>query len=43
MREAVDQRVSGATIADVRKYLRKHGIGRSYHGVQALLSSRMRS
>jgi len=41
MREAVDQRVGGATIAEVRKYLRKHGIRRSYHGVQALLTSRM--
>ena len=41
VREAVRMRVDGTTIADVRKYLRRHGIERSYHGVQALLRSRM--
>ena len=42
VREAVRLRADeGATIADVRKYLNRHGIRRSYHGVQALLTSRM--
>ena len=41
VKEAVRRRVDGATIADVRTYLGKHGIKRSYHGTQALLTSRM--
>jgi DNA invertase Pin-like site-specific DNA recombinase len=41
VREAVRRRIDGATIADVRAYLGKHGIKRSYHGTQALLRSRM--
>lgn len=41
VREAVLLRVEGATIAQVRVYLGRHGIRRSYHGVQALLRSRM--
>jgi site-specific DNA recombinase len=41
IREAVRLRVEGATIAQVRDYLSKHRIKRSYHGVQALLTSRM--
>jgi site-specific DNA recombinase len=41
VREAIRLRVEGATIAQVRAYLGKHGIRRSYHGVQALLRSRM--
>jgi site-specific DNA recombinase len=41
VKEAVRRRVDGATIADVRSYLGKHGIKRSYHGTQALLTSRM--
>lgn len=41
VREAVRLRVEGATIAQVRAYLGEHGIRRSYHGTQALLTSRM--
>ncbi len=40
-REAVKLRVAGATIKEVREFLREHGIARSFHGVQALLSSRI--
>jgi site-specific DNA recombinase len=40
--EAVRMRADrGATIAQVRDYLRKRGVKRSYHGTQALLQSRM--
>jgi site-specific DNA recombinase len=39
--EAFRRRDLGATIAEVRAYLREHGIERSYHGVQALLGSRL--
>jgi site-specific DNA recombinase len=39
--EAVRLRADGATIADVREFLRARGIKRSYHGVQALLRSKM--
>jgi DNA invertase Pin-like site-specific DNA recombinase len=38
---AFDLRDDGATIAAVREYLRAHGIERSFHGVQALLGSRI--
>jgi site-specific DNA recombinase len=41
VREAARLRIGGATIAEVRDYLRSKGIRRSYHGTQALLSSRM--
>jgi site-specific DNA recombinase len=41
VKEAVRQRAEGATIAAVRAYLGEHGIKRSYHGTQALLTSRM--
>ena len=43
--EAVAQafrlRAGGATIMDVRDHLRAHGIDRTFHGVQALLGSRI--
>jgi site-specific DNA recombinase len=41
VKEAVRRRAEGATIAAVRGYLGEHGIKRSYHGTQALLTSRM--
>ena len=34
-------RAEGSTIMEVREYLRRHGIERSFHGVQALLTSRV--
>ena len=40
-RDAVMLRANGATITTVREFLREHGISRSVHGVQALLSSRI--
>lgn len=40
-REAVMLRAGGATIKSVREFLHERGIERSFHGVQALLSSRM--
>jgi DNA invertase Pin-like site-specific DNA recombinase/PHD/YefM family antitoxin component YafN of YafNO toxin-antitoxin module len=39
--EAFRLRAEGATVAETREYLRKHGIDRSYHGTQAILTSRM--
>lgn len=39
--DAFKLRASGATIREVRELLREHGIERSYHGVQSLLTSRM--
>jgi hypothetical protein len=39
--DAFRLRVGGATIADVRAYLRDHGVERSYHGVESLLGSRI--
>jgi DNA invertase Pin-like site-specific DNA recombinase len=39
--DAFQLRAAGATVMEVRKYLRKHGIERSYHGIQAMLRSRM--
>jgi hypothetical protein len=39
--EAFELRAGGATIGDVRAFLAGHGIARSYHGVQALLGSRI--
>jgi DNA invertase Pin-like site-specific DNA recombinase len=41
MREAVRMRLEGATIAQVRAYLRRHRVRLSYHGVQSLFSSRL--
>jgi DNA invertase Pin-like site-specific DNA recombinase len=38
--EAFRMRADGATIKDVRAYLREHGVERSFHGVQAMLASR---
>lgn len=39
--EAFGLRLGGATIKEVRAFLREHGIERSYHGVQAMLASRV--
>jgi DNA invertase Pin-like site-specific DNA recombinase len=39
--EAFRRRADGATIAEVRAFLAEHGIERSYHGVQHLLTSRV--
>lgn len=39
--EAFRLRAGGATIKDVRAFLRSHGIERSYHGVQSMLRSRL--
>jgi site-specific DNA recombinase len=41
VREAFQMRADGATIAEVRTFLRDHGIERSYHGVTHLLGSRV--
>ena len=41
MREAVRQRLGGATIAAIREYLRKNRVHLSYHGTQSLFSSRL--
>lgn len=41
VRRAFVLRAEGATIAEAREHLGAHGIDRSYHGVQALLSSRI--
>lgn len=39
--EAFRMRADGATIAEVRRFLRGRGIERSYHGVQSMLGSRV--
>ena len=39
--EAFERRARGATVIEVRGFLREHGIERSYHGVQSLLGSRI--
>lgn len=39
--EAFRMRADGATIREVRAFLRGHGIDRSFHGTQALLTSRV--
>jgi site-specific DNA recombinase len=39
--DAFRLRAGGATVAQVREYLREHGIERSFHGTQALLGSRI--
>jgi site-specific DNA recombinase len=39
--EAFRLRAGGSTVAEVREHLRGHGIERSFHGTQALLSSRV--
>ena len=39
--EAFRLRAGGATVAEVREHLRRHGIERSFHGTQALLASRV--
>jgi hypothetical protein len=39
--EAFRLRAEGATVMQVREHLRTHGIERSFHGVQALLRSRI--
>jgi hypothetical protein len=41
VRDAFELRASGATVREVRGFLREHGIERSYHGVQAMLGSRL--
>ena len=41
VREAFDLRARGATIMNVRAFLREHGIARSFHGVGSLLESRI--
>jgi site-specific DNA recombinase len=38
--EGFRMRAAGATIVEVRAYLRKNGVERSFHGVQAMLGSR---
>ena len=40
-RQAFEMRRDGATIAEVREFLRGHDINRSYHGVGCLLRSRV--
>ena len=39
--EAFQRRASGATVMEVREFLRERGIERSFHGVQSLLGSRV--
>jgi DNA invertase Pin-like site-specific DNA recombinase len=39
--EAFRLRAGGATVMEVRQYLREHGIDRSFHGTQSLLTSRI--
>jgi PHD/YefM family antitoxin component YafN of YafNO toxin-antitoxin module len=39
--EAFRLRADGATVMETRDYLRSHGIARSFHGTQAILTSRM--
>ena len=39
--EAFRRRAEGATVMEVRDYLREHGIERTFHGTQALLTSRI--
>jgi hypothetical protein len=39
--EAFRLRANGATVMQVREFLREHGVERSFHGVQALLCSRV--
>jgi site-specific DNA recombinase len=39
--EAFALRAGGSTVAEVREHLRQHGIDRSFHGVQAMLGSRI--
>src|SRR5215211_7166532 len=39
--EAFGRRAEGATVMEVREFLRSRGIERSFHGVQALLGSRV--
>lgn len=41
IREAFAMRAGGATIKDIRAFLKSRGIERSYHGVQSMLSSRI--
>jgi DNA invertase Pin-like site-specific DNA recombinase len=41
VRKAFELRASGATVMEVREYLRNHGIERSFHGVQTMLTSRI--
>lgn len=41
VREAFERRATGASVKDVRAFLAEHGIKRSYHGVGALLKSRV--
>jgi hypothetical protein len=38
---AFNKRANGATVMEVRDYLRRNGIDRTFHGTQALLTSRI--
>jgi DNA invertase Pin-like site-specific DNA recombinase len=37
---AFERRANGDTVAGVRQYLKNHGVNRTYHGVQVMLSDR---
>src|SRR5437763_224266 len=39
--QAFRLRATGATVMEVRDFLREHGVERSFHGVQSLLGSRV--
>jgi site-specific DNA recombinase len=39
--DAFRLRAAGATVMQVREHLREHGVERSFHGVQSMLTSRM--
>jgi hypothetical protein len=39
--DAFRMRAAGATVMEVREHMRQHGIDRSFHGVQTLLTSRI--
>lgn len=41
VREAFELRAAGGTWQEIRAHLARHGISRSYHGVTAMLSSRV--
>jgi DNA invertase Pin-like site-specific DNA recombinase len=41
VRDAFELRANGAPVREVRDFLRANGIERSFHGVQAMLTSRM--
>lgn len=41
IRQAFEARARGATLESVRTFLAEHGVERSYHGVQSLMTSRV--